>query len=114
MNDYYELYILFFYVSILTVVCLGCSDRESNPAPRLMITLNESFQNQHSETLLNQHSETCFKKEEEGDCIICLEQYGIKELRILKCFHCFHKECIDKWIETSNKMECPICSYNIL
>lgn len=108
MNDYYELYIVFIYVGILSVACLVCSGREETYVqPQLRVHLNEY------PSLLNQHSETCFKKEE-GDCIICLEEYGNKELRILKCFHCFHKDCIDRWIETSKKMECPICSYNIL
>lgn len=103
MNDYYILYSFFIYATFVSLVCWRCS---SNRVSQLRVHLTEY------PSLLNQHSETCFHKE--GDCIICLEDYGNKELRVLKCFHSFHKDCIDRWIETSKKMECPICSYNIL
>lgn len=106
MNEYYELYSFFIYATFVTLVCWRCSSNRVIQQPQLRVHLNEY------PSLLNQHSETCFHKE--GDCIICLEDYGDKELRVLKCFHSFHKDCIDRWIETSKKMECPICSYNIL
>uniref|UniRef100_A0A6B2LUE7 RING-type domain-containing protein n=1 Tax=Arcella intermedia TaxID=1963864 RepID=A0A6B2LUE7_9EUKA len=45
---------------------------------------------------------------EDTQCSICLNQYEINQkLRRLKCFHCFHQECIDEWLKTSKK--CPIC-----
>lgn len=42
-------------------------------------------------------------------CQICLTDYCNEEqVRVLKCRHGFHTECIDKWLtEGSNK--CPIC-----
>ena len=38
-------------------------------------------------------------------CNICLE--NIKEQIYMECGHSFHKECILKWLEKSNK--CPCC-----
>mmetsp|Transcript_13245 Transcript_13245/g.19792 ORF Transcript_13245/g.19792 Transcript_13245/m.19792 type:complete len:485 (-) Transcript_13245:271-1725(-) len=41
-------------------------------------------------------------------CMICLEEYEDgQELRTLPCFHFYHKECIDKWLQMNTK--CPLC-----
>jgi hypothetical protein len=41
------------------------------------------------------------------ECSICLDDIESDDLKILKCGHMFHKECCEKWLETSNK--CPNC-----
>ncbi|KAJ1553591.1 hypothetical protein HK405_007474, partial [Cladochytrium tenue] len=42
-------------------------------------------------------------------CTICLSSYEDgEELRILKCRHGFHAECIDQWL-LSHVNSCPIC-----
>ncbi|KAJ3279754.1 hypothetical protein HK104_001183 [Borealophlyctis nickersoniae] len=42
-------------------------------------------------------------------CTICLGQYmDGDELRILKCRHGFHKDCVDQWLVTCHN-SCPIC-----
>lgn len=46
------------------------------------------------------------------DCPICLQNLRCLqdlpgETRVLICAHKFHKDCIDKWLETKNT--CPIC-----
>jgi hypothetical protein len=64
--------------------------------------------------LLNDVSETYYEKKGTNECIICLEPYDDKELRVLYCFHSFHKKCIDKWLHVSKKNECPICHFNIV
>jgi len=48
----------------------------------------------------------------DSSCVICLElliaKNGIQqELPILPCNHCFHKDCINEWLE--QKQYCPIC-----
>ncbi|KAI0250444.1 hypothetical protein BJV78DRAFT_1283231 [Lactifluus subvellereus] len=42
-------------------------------------------------------------------CLICLEDYNPEEdLRLLTCRHVFHKECVDRWLETGRN-NCPAC-----
>ncbi|KAI0265606.1 hypothetical protein BC834DRAFT_167967 [Gloeopeniophorella convolvens] len=42
-------------------------------------------------------------------CLICLDEYGAEEdLRLLGCRHVFHKECVDRWLETGRN-NCPAC-----
>jgi len=42
-------------------------------------------------------------------CLICLDDYEPEDdLRLLKCKHAFHKNCVDQWLETG-KNNCPAC-----
>eukprot|EP00472_Partenskyella_glossopodia_P008094 CAMPEP_0197528690 /NCGR_PEP_ID=MMETSP1318-20131121/25989_1 /TAXON_ID=552666 /ORGANISM="Partenskyella glossopodia, Strain RCC365" /LENGTH=173 /DNA_ID=CAMNT_0043083879 /DNA_START=96 /DNA_END=617 /DNA_ORIENTATION=+ len=46
-------------------------------------------------------------------CMVCIMTVkGRESVRILPCFHKFHKRCIDKWLATSK--ECPVCKINIV
>jgi len=41
-------------------------------------------------------------------CPICLSEYEVgEELRSLQCFHFFHRECVDRWLDVSHA--CPVC-----
>lgn len=43
-----------------------------------------------------------------GDCPICLQEIELGSTVIyLGCEHCFHKECIYRWLE--EKTTCPVC-----
>lgn len=46
-------------------------------------------------------------------CMVCLElfQQG-EELRVLPCFHYFHRVCIDQWL--CRVAECPVCKHDIV
>jgi len=45
-------------------------------------------------------------------CRICLEYYKDgDELRFMPCFHRYHKDCIDRWLQMSSK--CPICKNSV-
>jgi len=47
------------------------------------------------------------------DCPICLAEFGEGEkVRLLpNCNHCFHMECIDKWL--CSHSSCPICRHSL-
>ncbi|KAF9590952.1 hypothetical protein IFM89_000497 [Coptis chinensis] len=49
------------------------------------------------------------EKQEEGNCVICLEDYKNREEvgKLLNCGHDFHVGCIKKWLPMKNS--CPIC-----
>ena len=41
------------------------------------------------------------------ECAICLGTVESRNIKTLKCNHCFHKECIDTWLK--NHITCPYC-----
>ena len=52
------------------------------------------------------------------ECSICFKQM-VKEITLLKCGHCYHKDCIEKWYTVGmkkGKNTCPLCraEFNIL
>lgn len=48
----------------------------------------------------------------EDKCPICLQKYkGSDIIKEFPCKHIFHKNCIFKWLKTSNV--CPLCKYDI-
>lgn len=48
-------------------------------------------------------------KEKYKTCPICLDDYSEEsKVRLLKCEHGFHPECIDKWLTDCN-YKCPVC-----
>ncbi|KAG5178534.1 hypothetical protein JKP88DRAFT_329024 [Tribonema minus] len=45
-----------------------------------------------------------------SDCSVCLSAFEApQEVRQLPCKHLYHKECIDKWLD-SGKETCPLCA----
>lgn len=51
-------------------------------------------------------------------CTICSDSYESEDvLRVLKCDHRFHIECVDRWIITSTDfskpVECPLCKVQL-
>jgi hypothetical protein len=57
-----------------------------------------------------QWSETT-QKELKGteQCLVCLDEFVLKQaIRILKCRHVFHRECVDRWLCESHN-SCPVC-----
>lgn len=51
--------------------------------------------------------------EEAAQCYICLVEYEDGDsLRILPCYHEFHRTCIDKWLKEIHRV-CPLCRGDI-
>ena len=49
--------------------------------------------------------------EDEDLCSICLSNFDDKDVKILKCNHFFHNECIIEWLKV--KEICPNCKVNL-
>jgi len=46
-------------------------------------------------------------------CTVCIEEFKAGEVRLtLPCFHGFHPECVESWIEANGR--CPVCRHSIL
>ena len=46
-------------------------------------------------------------------CTICLEDFQLgQSVRTVPCFHSFHRECIDPWLE--QRAVCPICKHSAI
>ncbi|XP_059309626.1 RING-H2 finger protein ATL78-like [Lycium ferocissimum] len=50
----------------------------------------------------------------DSECVICLSEFGIGEkVKVLpKCNHCFHVQCIDKWLNSHSS--CPTCRHCLI
>eukprot|EP01023_Acetabularia_acetabulum_P060519 TRINITY_DN7276_c0_g1_i2.p2 TRINITY_DN7276_c0_g1~~TRINITY_DN7276_c0_g1_i2.p2 ORF type:complete len:212 (+),score=16.44 TRINITY_DN7276_c0_g1_i2:199-834(+) len=50
-----------------------------------------------------------------SSCPVCLEKYEEKEdVMIFPCFHQFHKDCINPWLEDKGyDSVCPVCKQNV-
>ncbi|KAI9070650.1 hypothetical protein K1719_047388 [Acacia pycnantha] len=49
--------------------------------------------------------------EEEVDCAVCLNKIGEgDEVRVLRCEHVFHRECLNQWVGLRN-FTCPLCRH---
>ncbi|PIN22460.1 hypothetical protein CDL12_04826 [Handroanthus impetiginosus] len=59
--------------------------------------------------VLYKNSSAAAGKFTEAECCICLGIFGEKEkVKLLpQCSHCFHSECVDKWLTAQSS--CPLC-----
>ncbi|KAL9654300.1 hypothetical protein ABK040_010331 [Willaertia magna] len=63
-------------------------------------------------THIYKHDDDNSRDKENNTCPICLCEYEDgDELRTLPCFHIFHKECIDNWLQQKNT--CAICKLQV-
>lgn len=67
------------------------------------VIYDENFKSHHLSDVL---------QDECRHCVICLNDYNDGDiLRLLPCFHHFHKVCVDDWLRTNGK--CPFCIQKI-
>jgi hypothetical protein len=62
-------------------------------------------------TRKGQHNQ--YAEYNQTNCTICLENYEHdSEVRVLRCNHVFHRDCIDSWLPVNPS--CPLCRKNII
>jgi len=46
-------------------------------------------------------------------CVVCLDDFGAGAILrfLVPCRHCFHRDCIDRWLESSRR--CPVCKEEV-
>ena len=53
------------------------------------------------------------KNQENASCSICLTDFAERDvIKILRCNHIFHEECIDPWL-MDRKAVCPVCRQGV-
>lgn len=77
----------------------------------------------YTEEYIHEHLSICESESEEEQCNICFES-GSEIIKINRCQHVFHKECILKWfntpkilngeIEQKKSNTCPMCRQAII
>lgn len=121
--------ILYFFMPALLIVC-GCQlvhkciTNRQRVVPSRQILLNETENIEitnvlHTNNLMIEleknsiltNMDTITNNNDE--CIICTELLSEKQIRILKCTHKFHQDCIDSWLSVCQKLECPICGMSL-
>ncbi|RLN38415.1 hypothetical protein BBJ28_00020413 [Nothophytophthora sp. Chile5] len=54
--------------------------------------------------------ESMLQATEDASCAVCLSAFQVgTRVRMLRCFHRFHPDCIDPWLK--DKATCPICKF---
>lgn len=74
----------------------------------LNMGLRQEVIEQHTTTSKYQHLEEVAREEDREKCTICLANFEENiEIRTLACKHCFHTDCVDRWLKASK--QCPMC-----
>lgn len=117
--------ILFFFVPTVLILCgcqlvYKCISNRQRVVPNRQILLNETENIEVTNVLHNNNLIMELEKNSilpdmdtinsNDECIICTDLLSEKQIRILKCTHKFHQDCIDSWLLVSQKLECPICN----
>ncbi len=46
-----------------------------------------------------------------NNCTICLDDLDATQVVLPVCQHRFHRDCIEKWFQSSGKQSCPTCGH---
>ena len=98
---------------------LNCFEIDEISTMENMITNNLKIKNEDYYNNINNNNKIknndCYSanKYHINNCVICFEKFKLNEKIIkLNCFHIFHKECIENWLNKNNI--CPVCKNKYL
>ncbi|XP_052199837.1 RING-H2 finger protein ATL52-like [Diospyros lotus] len=98
------------------IILKWCSDQADGPPRRGMIpALDSSSGRSFDGSTTELVSSFKYKKEQQqeqgcdNECPVCLSAFedGEELRRLPSCKHCFHADCIDKWLYAH--FNCPVC-----
>ena len=86
---------------------LKCEE-EMEQALNLVQPMREQVNNTELPTfLIQQFKDLIEKYKHKYECSICMEDLSKETLKVVKCGHFFHKDCIKQWLNNNNT--CPLC-----
>ncbi|OMJ08764.1 RING finger protein [Smittium culicis] len=78
--------------------------------PSELESAENSFEKRSCESLPNIYTETLC---DEIDCLVCFDKINSEdEVRLINCYHFFHKGCLDTWLTTKSS-RCPKCQLSL-
>ncbi|CAH1438911.1 unnamed protein product [Lactuca virosa] len=97
---------------IVIYYCCACRTRDSNDASSLPPSSTPPPLDAAAMITIYHRTPT-ETNEESLECTICLEviKEGEKVKVLLSCCHCYHCECIDKWLIANSS--CPMCRTSV-
>lgn len=74
--------------------------------------LRQEVIEQHTTTSKYLSEDVADKEEDREKCTICLANFEVDiEIRTLNCKHCFHTNCVDRWLKCNK--QCPMCRIHV-
>ncbi|KAL8198735.1 UNVERIFIED_CONTAM: E3 ubiquitin-protein ligase rnf43, partial [Gekko kuhli] len=118
----YDVWILLTVVSTVLVIVLIFIVRSRCQPSRIQTNIQEETLRAINQLATRRYQARC-RQAPTGDsastcssapvCAICLEEFSEgQELRIITCFHEFHRWCVDPWLQ--QHQTCPLCMFNII
>ena len=101
-NITYLILSAFIYINGLLVLYYTCYKRELNKNQN-KVTPEINFDKYFTDNMID--------IEDDDLCSICLSNFDNKDIKILKCNHFFHNDCIIEWLQV--KEICPNCKLNL-
>lgn len=95
------------------------AEEDASRRDRVPVFYNTSPMNPRSYDIVGSLPDVTYKGRPEGTadeddvCVVCCEQYQTGDvLKLMPCFHKYHKACITAWLLRQDR--CPICQRSVL